>query len=131
MFLQEFEFTVIPYLFGSSYTSDFLPLSSPMVHSIMEKFLPAYYYSTLFRHMDGLLTAFRTFRNCAVHQKSLKLFVDTLPATNRATEWITSTIRLRWVPFDVHFSCNISFCMLLFFPDARHGSRRDCCLFAQ
>jgi hypothetical protein len=83
MFLQEFEYTVMPYLFGSSYTADFLPLSSPMVHSIMENFLPSYYYSSSFRQIEIFLNAFRTFRNCAIHKKSLKLFADTLASTNR------------------------------------------------
>ena len=85
----------------------------------------------MFRDMDGLLSAFRTFRNCAVNQKSLKLFVDTLAATNRVNH--------KYDPSEVGAICSalffclqhISFCMLFFFPDTLYDSRRNCCLFAQ
>ena len=81
----------------------------------MENFLPAYYHSSLFRQMDGLLTAFCTFHNCAIHQKSLKLFVDTLPSTNRVDhKYDPSEVGAIWSAL---FCClqHISFCMLLFF----------------
>ena len=51
------------------------PLSFPVLHSILEDFLPPYYHSI---QLTALITAANIFRLSAVTQKPYKLFADTV-----------------------------------------------------
>ena len=54
------------------------PLSFPVLHSILEDFLPPYYHSIQLKVVTALITAANIFRLSAVTQKPYKLFADTV-----------------------------------------------------
>lgn len=75
---QEFVLAVIPFVFEIGLETDEVCFGWKNMYSLLERFLPPYFYSDWHVHLEELLKAGRTIRICAVTQTPRKLFLDTL-----------------------------------------------------
>ena len=76
--MQTFISELLPLLTNTSLDPMCPPLSFPVLHSILEDFLPPYYHSIQLKVVTALITAANIFRLSAVTQKPYKLFAHTV-----------------------------------------------------
>ena len=78
LLLQTFISELMPLLTHTSLDAMSPPLSFPVLHSILEDFLPPYYHSVQLKVVTALITSANIFRLSAVTLKPYKLFADTV-----------------------------------------------------
>ena len=71
---QDFIYCVAPIIFEVSFSDDAPVLTCTTYHSLLEEFLPQFYYSEFYTSLKTLVDDCRVFRLCALNHKSFKLF---------------------------------------------------------
>jgi hypothetical protein len=72
--MQDFVTAIIPLVFEISLDIENPPLGATSMHSLLEEFLPPYYFSVAYSALEKLLDAGRTMRLCAITETPRKLF---------------------------------------------------------
>ena len=97
--MQDFVAAIIPFVFEISLEIENPHLGATSMHSLLEEFLPTYYYSIAYSALEKLLDAGRTLRVCALTETPRKLFNELVSSLKVSYPIINFPLQLQPFPF--------------------------------